>query len=152
MTVNSVEEGKIQRFTLLREREREREKERRERERRERERRERGERESFLTLNHLRFCLFPDCFSFVQFGKVLEYSDPSLIFVFMLAFTIATIAQCFLISVFFSRANLAAVCGGFIYFVLYLPFTQLEQSEEYTSTLLKMFSVRPFPSVFVLCW
>ena len=84
-------------------------------------------------------------FSFVQAGKVLEYSDPSVIFVFMLAFTMATIGQCFLISVFFSRANLAAVCGGFIYFVLYLPYTQLVQFEEYTSTSLKLFSVRTFP-------
>lgn len=34
----------------------------------------------------------------------------------------ATITQCFLISVFFSKANLAAACGGLIYFVLYLPY------------------------------
>ncbi|KAL8576510.1 hypothetical protein ACOMHN_003068 [Nucella lapillus] len=73
-------------------------------------------------------------------GRVLEYSDPTVIFVFMLAFTMATIAQCFLISVFFSRANMAAVCGGFIYFVLYLPYTQLVVFEEYTSTSIKMFS------------
>ncbi|KAK7490495.1 hypothetical protein BaRGS_00018281 [Batillaria attramentaria] len=73
-------------------------------------------------------------------GRVLEYTDPSVIFVFMLSFTISTIAQCFLISVFFSKANLAAVCGGFIYFVLYLPYTQLVQWEEYTSTSLKLFS------------
>ena len=86
----------------------------------------------------------------MQSGKVLEYSDPSVIFVFMLAFTVATIAQCFLISVFFNRANLAAVCGGFIYFVLYLPYTQLVQFEEYTSTSLKMFSVRTQPSGFIL--
>jgi ATP-binding cassette subfamily A (ABC1) protein 1 len=72
---------------------------------------------------------------------VLEYSDPTVIFVFLLTFTWATIAQCFLISVFFSRANLAAVCGGFIYFVLYLPYTQLVQWEEYVSTSLKMFCV-----------
>nr|KAG5700800.1 hypothetical protein BaRGS_035003 [Batillaria attramentaria] len=73
-------------------------------------------------------------------GKVLEYSDPFVIFVFMVSFTMATITQCFLISVFFSKANLAAVCGGFIYFVLYLPYTQLVQWEEYTSTSLKLFS------------
>nr|KAG5702169.1 hypothetical protein BaRGS_033881 [Batillaria attramentaria] len=58
-------------------------------------------------------------------GKVFQYSDVSVIFVFMLSFTVATITQCFLISVFFSKANLAAVCGGFIYFVLFLPYTQL---------------------------
>ena len=101
-------------------------------------------------LSHVGFFSSPKHSSFTQSGKVLEYSDPSVIFVFMLAFTMATIAQCFLISVFFNRANLAAVCGGFIYFVLYLPYTQLVQFEEYTSTSLKMFSVRTLPSAFIL--
>lgn len=56
-----------------------------------------------------------------QYGNVLQYSDPSVIFVFLLVFCLATITQCFFISVFFSKANLAAACGGLIYFVLYLP-------------------------------
>ncbi|KAH9491700.1 ATP-binding cassette sub- A member 1 [Bulinus truncatus] len=67
-------------------------------------------------------------------GKILEYSDPSVVFVYMLGFTVSTISQCFLISVFFSKANLAAVCGGFIYFVLYLPYTQLVQFEDVITT------------------
>uniref|UniRef100_A0A3P8YRG0 P-type phospholipid transporter n=1 Tax=Esox lucius TaxID=8010 RepID=A0A3P8YRG0_ESOLU len=58
----------------------------------------------------------------LKYGKVLQYSDPSLIFVFLLVFCVATIMECFLISVFFSKANLAAACGGLIYFVLYLPY------------------------------
>ncbi|KAG5261287.1 hypothetical protein AALO_G00302200 [Alosa alosa] len=57
----------------------------------------------------------------LKYGNVLRYSDPSVIFVFLLVFCLATIMQSFLISVFFSRANLAAACGGLIYFVLYLP-------------------------------
>ncbi|XP_053533603.1 phospholipid-transporting ATPase ABCA1 isoform X1 [Ictalurus punctatus] len=57
----------------------------------------------------------------LKYGKVLRYSDPSVIFVFLLVFCIATVMQCFFISVFFSRANLAAACGGLIYFLLYLP-------------------------------
>ncbi|XP_074478981.1 phospholipid-transporting ATPase ABCA1 isoform X1 [Sebastes fasciatus] len=57
----------------------------------------------------------------LKYGKVLQYSDPSVIFVFLLVFCLATITQCFFISVFFSKANLAAACGGLIYFVLYLP-------------------------------
>lgn len=44
-----------------------------------------------------------------------------MVFVFLLVFCLATISQCFFISVFFSKANLAAACGGLIYFVLYLP-------------------------------
>ncbi|RVE62121.1 hypothetical protein OJAV_G00177550 [Oryzias javanicus] len=57
----------------------------------------------------------------VMGGKVLNYSDPVLVFFFLLTFTVATIMQCFLMSVFFSKANLAAACSGIIYFTLYLP-------------------------------
>uniref|UniRef100_A0A4W6FEQ1 ATP binding cassette subfamily A member 4 n=1 Tax=Lates calcarifer TaxID=8187 RepID=A0A4W6FEQ1_LATCA len=59
--------------------------------------------------------------SIVMGGKVLNYSDPILVFFFLLTFTIATIMQCFLMSVFFNKANLAAACSGIIYFTLYLP-------------------------------
>ncbi|KAG7487527.1 hypothetical protein MATL_G00024490 [Megalops atlanticus] len=54
-------------------------------------------------------------------GKVLNYSNPIILFLFLLTFTIATIMQCFLMSVFFNKANLAAACSGIIYFTLYLP-------------------------------
>ncbi|XP_056298859.1 phospholipid-transporting ATPase ABCA1-like [Pseudoliparis swirei] len=68
-----------------------------------------------LAFSALLLCLI------LKYGKVLQYSDPSVIFVFLLVFCLATITQCFFISVFFSKANLAAACGGLIYFVLYLP-------------------------------
>uniref|UniRef100_A0A671VJX8 P-type phospholipid transporter n=1 Tax=Sparus aurata TaxID=8175 RepID=A0A671VJX8_SPAAU len=55
-------------------------------------------------------------------GDILPYSDPSVVFFFLTAFATATIMQCFLISTFFSKANLAAACGGLIYFSLYLPY------------------------------
>uniref|UniRef100_A0AAQ4QIZ0 P-type phospholipid transporter n=1 Tax=Gasterosteus aculeatus aculeatus TaxID=481459 RepID=A0AAQ4QIZ0_GASAC len=54
-------------------------------------------------------------------GKVLNYSNPVLVFFFLLTFTVATIMQCFLMSVFFNKANVAAACSGIIYFTLYLP-------------------------------
>lgn len=57
-----------------------------------------------------------------QWGDILPYSDPSVVFFFLTAFATATIMQCFLISTFFSKANLAAACGGLIYFSLYLPY------------------------------
>uniref|UniRef100_A0A452IGD3 ABC transporter domain-containing protein n=1 Tax=Gopherus agassizii TaxID=38772 RepID=A0A452IGD3_9SAUR len=53
---------------------------------------------------------------------ILPYSDPAVVFLFLAAFAVATIAQCFLISTFFSRANLASACGGIIYFSFYLPY------------------------------
>ncbi|XP_077480293.1 retinal-specific phospholipid-transporting ATPase ABCA4-like [Stigmatopora argus] len=54
-------------------------------------------------------------------GRVLNYSNPLILFLFLLIFTTATIMQCFLLSVFFNQANLAAACCGIIYFALYLP-------------------------------
>uniref|UniRef100_A0A672P7E8 ATP binding cassette subfamily A member 4 n=1 Tax=Sinocyclocheilus grahami TaxID=75366 RepID=A0A672P7E8_SINGR len=53
--------------------------------------------------------------------NLLNYSDPIILFLFLLTFTVATIMQCFLMSVFFNKANLAAACSGIIYFTLYLP-------------------------------
>nr|XP_015801059.2 phospholipid-transporting ATPase ABCA3 [Nothobranchius furzeri] len=55
-------------------------------------------------------------------GAVLSRSDPTLVFVFLLVFTVATINFSFMISAFFSRANVAAAAGGFIYFLSYLPY------------------------------
>uniref|UniRef100_A0A3B4UC74 ATP binding cassette subfamily A member 3 n=1 Tax=Seriola dumerili TaxID=41447 RepID=A0A3B4UC74_SERDU len=55
-------------------------------------------------------------------GAVLTYSDPTLVFIFLLLFTVATINFSFMISAFFSRANVAAAAGGFIYFLSYLPY------------------------------
>ncbi|XP_012735452.2 phospholipid-transporting ATPase ABCA1 isoform X1 [Fundulus heteroclitus] len=58
----------------------------------------------------------------LKWGDILPYSDPAVVFFFLMAFATATIMQCFLISTFFSKANLAAACGGLIYFSLYLPY------------------------------
>ncbi|XP_044032286.1 retinal-specific phospholipid-transporting ATPase ABCA4a isoform X2 [Siniperca chuatsi] len=54
-------------------------------------------------------------------GRVLNYSNAVILFLFLLTFTTATIMQCFLLSVFFNQANLAAACCGIVYFTLYLP-------------------------------
>uniref|UniRef100_A0AAQ4RMK2 P-type phospholipid transporter n=1 Tax=Gasterosteus aculeatus aculeatus TaxID=481459 RepID=A0AAQ4RMK2_GASAC len=58
----------------------------------------------------------------LKWGDILPYSNPAVVFFFLTAFATATIMQCFLISTFFSKANLAAACGGLIYFGLYLPY------------------------------
>ncbi|XP_033936450.1 phospholipid-transporting ATPase ABCA1 isoform X1 [Pseudochaenichthys georgianus] len=58
----------------------------------------------------------------LKVGDILPYSNPLVVFFFLTAFATATIMQCFLISTFFSKANLAAACGGLIYFGLYLPY------------------------------
>ncbi|XP_041841062.1 phospholipid-transporting ATPase ABCA1-like isoform X2 [Melanotaenia boesemani] len=86
-----------------------------------------GLRSSIYWLSWAVSCVLPLAMSAImltlilKYGKVLQYSDPSVVFVFLLVFCLATISQCFFISVFFSKANLAAACGGLIYFLLYLP-------------------------------
>ncbi|EPQ08064.1 ATP-binding cassette sub-family A member 7 [Myotis brandtii] len=58
----------------------------------------------------------------LKLGDILPYSHPVVLFLFLATFAVATVVQSFLLSVFFSQANLAAACGGLIYFVLYLPY------------------------------
>ena len=69
-----------------------------------------------------------------RYGEILQHSNPFIVFLFLVVFMICTIMQCFLISVFFSRANVAAACGGIIYFVTYLPYTMVTMYEELMTT------------------
>jgi ABC-type multidrug transport system permease subunit len=74
---------------------------------------------SIMLLVSLLLCLL------LKFGQVTPHSDLSVLFVFFACFSLASIAQSFLMSVLFSRANLAAVIAGMLYFVLYLPYMLL---------------------------
>uniref|UniRef100_A0A8C2X0L4 ATP binding cassette subfamily A member 3 n=1 Tax=Cyclopterus lumpus TaxID=8103 RepID=A0A8C2X0L4_CYCLU len=75
----------------------------------------------FLTISVF-FVTLLLCIHVKPYGAVLSRSDPTLVFVFLLVFTVATINFSFMISAFFSRANVAAAAGGFIYFLSYLPY------------------------------
>ncbi|XP_053328151.1 phospholipid-transporting ATPase ABCA3 [Spea bombifrons] len=55
-------------------------------------------------------------------GAVLTRSDPTLVFVYLMVFAVSTICFSFMISSFFSRANIAAAAGGFLYFFSYIPY------------------------------
>ena len=81
-------------------------------------------------------------FLLFQFGRLLERSDMSVIFVFMLAYTVATISQCFMFSVLFSKANVAAACAGIFYFIGYLPFSLCLHWQQYMSATQKGLAVR----------
>uniref|UniRef100_A0A4W5PTA2 P-type phospholipid transporter n=1 Tax=Hucho hucho TaxID=62062 RepID=A0A4W5PTA2_9TELE len=82
-------------------------------------------------------CLFsPD-----HWGDILPYSNPAVVFFFLTAFATATIMQCFLISTFFSRANLAAACGGLIYFALYLPYVLCVAWRDHLTTTHRVLSL-----------
>uniref|UniRef100_A0A674NQK1 P-type phospholipid transporter n=1 Tax=Takifugu rubripes TaxID=31033 RepID=A0A674NQK1_TAKRU len=75
----------------------------------------------------------------LKWGDILPYSDPSVVFFFLTAFATATIMQCFLISTFFSKANLAAACGGLIYFSLYLPYVLCVAWRDRLNTKIRSF-------------
>ncbi|XP_008843584.1 ATP-binding cassette sub-family A member 3 isoform X3 [Nannospalax galili] len=53
---------------------------------------------------------------------VLSSSDPSLVLAFLLCFAISSISFSFMVSTFFSKANIAAAVGGFLYFFTYIPY------------------------------
>ena len=68
-------------------------------------------------------------FLFFQVGEILKFSNWFIIFVFLSLAAIATTNFCFLISIFFSKAKLAAACGGIIYFVTYMPYVFISIQE-----------------------
>ena len=55
-------------------------------------------------------------------GRILAQSSPSVLFVFLTLYGISSIMFCFCVSVFFSKANIAAAAGGIIWFVSYIPY------------------------------
>nr|XP_033774294.1 phospholipid-transporting ATPase ABCA1 [Geotrypetes seraphini] len=75
----------------------------------------------------------------LKMGNLLPYSDPSVVFTFLSIFAMVTISQCFLISTLFSRANLAAACGGIIYFMFYLPYVLCVAWQNFLGFPLKLF-------------
>ncbi|XP_041120241.1 phospholipid-transporting ATPase ABCA1-like [Polyodon spathula] len=81
-------------------------------------------------------------------GNLLPYSDPSVVFVFLATFAVVTIMQCFLISTIFSKANLAAACGGIIYFTLYLPYVLCVAWQDYVGFTVKVIASLLSPVAF----
>ncbi|KAL8603343.1 hypothetical protein ACOMHN_039706 [Nucella lapillus] len=61
---------------------------------------------------------------------VLVYSDPSLIFVFLVLYSITIISYTFLVSTLVSKANVAAAIAGILYFAIFFPYYFLEQRYE----------------------
>ncbi|XP_028314701.1 phospholipid-transporting ATPase ABCA1b isoform X2 [Gouania willdenowi] len=81
-------------------------------------------------------------------GNLLPYSDPGVVFLFLSSFAVVTIMQCFLISTAFARANLAAACGGIIYFTLYLPYVLCVAWQDYIGFGAKVFASLLSPVAF----
>uniref|UniRef100_A0A8C2FEA0 ATP binding cassette subfamily A member 1 n=1 Tax=Cyprinus carpio TaxID=7962 RepID=A0A8C2FEA0_CYPCA len=81
-------------------------------------------------------------------GNLLPYSDPGVVFLFLGSFAVVTIMQCFLISTVFARANLAAACGGIIYFTLYLPYVLCVAWQDYVGFSAKVIASLLSPVAF----
>ena len=58
----------------------------------------------------------------LRVGDVLPHSDPTVVFVFLELFVIATVMFCFLVSTLFSRASTAAAASGIVWFMSYVPY------------------------------
>jgi len=65
----------------------------------------------------------------LKYGGILKYSNPVVVWLFLTLSSIATTLFCFLISVFFSKAKLAAACGGIIYFLTFMPYVLISIRE-----------------------
>uniref|UniRef100_A0A8C1BBG7 P-type phospholipid transporter n=1 Tax=Cyprinus carpio carpio TaxID=630221 RepID=A0A8C1BBG7_CYPCA len=84
----------------------------------------------------------------LKMGNLLPYSDPGVVFLFLGSFAVVTIMQCFLISTVFARANLAAACGGIIYFTLYLPYVLCVAWQDYVGFSAKVIASLLSPVAF----
>ncbi|XP_006893947.1 PREDICTED: ATP-binding cassette sub-family A member 3-like [Elephantulus edwardii] len=71
---------------------------------------------------------------------VLTNSDPSLVLVFLLCFAAASISFSFMVSTFFSKANMAAAIGGFLYFFTYIPYFFVAPRYNWMTLSQKLFS------------
>uniref|UniRef100_A0AAV2KFR8 P-type phospholipid transporter n=1 Tax=Knipowitschia caucasica TaxID=637954 RepID=A0AAV2KFR8_KNICA len=84
----------------------------------------------------------------LKLGNLLPYSDPGVVFLFLGSYAVVTIMQCFLLSTAFARANLAAACGGIIYFTLYLPYVLCVAWSDYIGFGAKVFASLLSPVAF----
>ncbi|RWS28570.1 ATP-binding cassette sub-family A member 7-like protein [Leptotrombidium deliense] len=73
-------------------------------------------------------------------GNILQHSDASLVFVFLIVYCVTVIFQSFMLSTLFSKANMAAAAGGIIFFMTYLPYPFLVLWEEKLTGYEKMLS------------
>ena len=55
-------------------------------------------------------------------GRMIDRTHWSVIFVYLIIYSISAIMFCFMVSTFFYRANLAAAAGGIMWFLAYVPY------------------------------
>ena len=83
-------------------------------------------------------------------GNIVTHTQPFLLFIFIELFVLSTIAMSFAISVFFSKARLAAACAGIIYFLMYLPYVFVSIRSDYMTGFEKFLACLASPTAFGL--
>lgn len=69
---------------------------------------------------------------------VFTHTQWTILWFYLLIYSIATAMFCFMMSTFFSKANTAAAVAGLIFFIFYVPFTFTEQNYDMLSLAQKM--------------
>ncbi|XP_063082713.1 phospholipid-transporting ATPase ABCA3-like [Cavia porcellus] len=77
----------------------------------------------FYLFNIIFMCII--LFVKVEPLPIFQYSDPSLVFIFLLFYAISVIFFSFMISTFFDKATVAVFFGSFIFLIMYIPYTLL---------------------------
>jgi ATP-binding cassette subfamily A (ABC1) protein 3 len=70
---------------------------------------------------------------------VFTYSSVTVLWTFLLIYSITTITFCFMLSVFFSKASTAAAVGGLVWFLVYSPYTFVQQRYDSVTLSAKLF-------------
>ena len=77
-------------------------------------------------------------------NSVFTYSSVTVLWTFLVIYAFTTIMFCFMLSVFFSKANTAAAVAGLVWFLMYSPYTFIQQRYDTisvgTKILLCLFS------------
>jgi ATP-binding cassette, subfamily A (ABC1), member 3 len=71
-------------------------------------------------------------------NSVFTHSSATCLWFFLLIYSITTIMFCFMLSVFFSKANTAAAIAGLVWFLIYSPYTFIQQRFETISLAAKI--------------
>ena len=71
-------------------------------------------------------------------SAVIPNSDPSLIFVFLWLYGLATVSFSFMVSTFFKKANNVTAAAGVIWFLTYMPWQFIQQRYDLLSYGAKM--------------
>lgn len=77
-------------------------------------------------------------------NAVFTYGSSTVLWFFLLIYSITTTMFCFMLSVFFSKASTAAAVGGLVWFLVYSPYTFIQQRYDsishFTKIMLSLFS------------